>query len=119
MKKGGNILKDKSFGFAVRIVKLVKILSQNQEYVIGRQILRAGTYIGAMVCEAEFAQSRADFVSKMSIALKEANETFYWLRLLNATEYINDAQFNSMTADVDEIISLLVKSIKTAKNNEK
>jgi four helix bundle protein len=111
-----NILKDKGFDFAVRIVKLAKLISADN-YIIGKQILRAGTAVGALVCEAEFAQSRADFINKMSIALKEANETFYWIRLLQATDYINEKQYDSLSKDIDEIISLLVKSIKTTKNN--
>ncbi len=118
MKKD-NLLKDKSFDFAVRVLKLSKILSSNKDYVVSRQILRAGTSVGALVCEAEFAQSRADFISKMSIALKEANEVMYWLRLLLEVEDLTQEQFKSLTSDVDEIISILVKSIKTAKENAK
>ncbi len=81
------------------------------------QILRSGTAIGALLCEAEFAQSKADFISKLSIALKEANETRYWIELLQATEYITTQQFESLLNDIEAIISLLIKSIITAKNN--
>ena len=90
----------KSFLFAVRIVKLYKHLNTNKkEYVLSRQLLRSGTSIGANIAEAEQGQSRADFISKMNIALKEAVETNYWLRLLQATDYLSEAEFSSIYSD--------------------
>ena len=89
-----NILDDKSFAFAVRVVKMARYLeTEKREYILGKQILRSGTAIGALVNEVVFAQSKADFVSKLSISLKEANETSYWLKLLKETEYIDDALY--------------------------
>ena len=91
-----NIIVDKSFDFAVRIVNLNKYLNNEQkEYVLSKQLLRSGTSIGANVSEAERAQSKADFISKMSIALKEANETNYWLKLLYKTDYLNKSQYDT------------------------
>ena len=114
-----NILKSKSYAFALRIIKMYKYLCSNKEYVLSKQVLRSGTAIGALVAESEFAQSKADFVSKLSIALKEANETIYWLNLLKDSQYINDIMFKSIKNDNEEIIKLLVSSIKTAKNEKK
>ena len=112
------MVEDKSFDFAVRIVKLYRFLTEEKkEYVLSKQVLRSGTSIGANVSEGEKAQSKADFYSKMSIALKEANETHYWLRLLNATEYINETQFYSLEKDVKEIIALLTSICKTAQTS--
>ena len=111
-----NVLKDKSLIFAVRVVKLAQWLEKNKrEYVLSKQVLRSGTAIGALISEADFAQSKADFVSKMSISLKEANETLYWLKLLKETDYVEDSLFNSLCKDVSELIKLLVSSVKTAK----
>ncbi len=108
-----------SFEFAVKIVKLSKLLqSETNGYIMSKQIMRSGTAVGACVHEAEFAQSRADFISKLSIALKEANETKYWMNLLQATEFITKEQHDSLTEDITRIIGLLAKSIKTAKTNE-
>ena len=90
----------KSFCFAVRIVKLCKYLRNTQkEYVLSKQLLRSGTSIGANIAEAEQAQSRADFIAKMNIALKEAVETNYWLRLLQATDYLSEKEFSSIHTD--------------------
>ena len=112
-----NAIYQKSFQFAVRIVNLCKYLQTEQkEFVLSKQILKSGTSIGANVAEAQEAQSRADFASKLNIALKEAKETDYWLRLLHATEYISDGQFQSIIADCDEIESLLVSIVKASKN---
>lgn len=109
MKK--SILKSKSFALAVRIVRLYKYLSeQKTEYILSKQVLRSGTSVGAMVCEAEYSESKADFDHKNGIARKELNETLYWLELLLQTEY------NSLSADAIEIIKILTTSIKTAKN---
>ena len=113
-----NIIAEKSFSFAIRIVKLYKLLSvEHNEYVISKQMLRCGTSIGANVSEAQNAQSRADFLSKMNIALKETTETKYWLRLLHATEYLPDVAFQSIFSDCVEIERILVSIVKSTKNN--
>jgi four helix bundle protein len=107
----------KSYNFAVRIIKMVNYIhSSEKEYVITHQIAKSGTTIGAMVREAEFAQSPSDFISKLFISLKEANETTYWLYLLKDTNYINEKVFESMASDCNELIAILVTSIKTAKS---
>lgn len=114
-----SLLKIKSYAFSVRIVKLCQYLNkEKKEFLLSKQVLRSGTGIGALVREAEFGQSRADFVNKMSIALKEANETSYWLFLLKDTGYIKDEEFISLSTDCDELIKILVVSVKTAKNNK-
>jgi four helix bundle protein len=113
-----NILKEKSYLFSIRIIKLFKYLKeQKNEFVLSKQILRCGTAIGALIREAEFGQSRPDFIAKMSIALKEANETDYWLCLLKDTEYIDETQYSSIKPDIDELIKLLISTVKTSKNN--
>ncbi len=114
MKK--NAVLDKSFSFAVRVVNLYKFLvSEKKEYVLSKQILRCGTAIGALVREAQQAESNADFIHKLSIALKEANETDYWLLLLNETNYIETKQFGSLKPDIEELLKLLVSIIKKSK----
>jgi four helix bundle protein len=111
-----NAVEEKSFAFAVRIVKLCKYLQSTQnEFVLTKQLLRAGTSIGANVAEAQQAQSRADFVSKLNIALKECVETEYWLRLLHATEYLTDKEFESIHSDCDELVKILVSSVRSSK----
>lgn len=108
-----NIIEDKSFDFAVRIVNLYKHLTiDKKEYVLSKQMLRSGTSIGANVSEAERGQSRADFNAKMNVALKEANETYYWLRLLYATEYLTEKEFASIKNDIDEILAVLTAICK-------
>ena len=113
-----NTIADKSFHFAVRVVKLYKFLCHEcKEYTLSKQLMRAGTSIGANVAEAQQAQSRADFISKLNIALKETSETKYWLRLLNATEYLTDKQFSSMYTDCSELEKLLVSILKSCKSD--
>jgi len=112
-----NILKVKSYAFALWVVKLYKYLCNNKEYVLSKQVLRSGTAVGALVSEAEFGQSKADFISKLSIALKEANETLYWLSLLKDSRFIDEKMFKSIQPDAKEPIKLLVSSINTAKKN--
>jgi four helix bundle protein len=112
-----NVLKAKSYAFALRVVKLYKYLCAHKEYVLSKQVLRSGTAVGALVSEAEFGQSKADFISKLSIALKEANETLYWLSLLKDSEFIDEKMFKSIQPDAEELIKLLVSSINTAKKN--
>ncbi len=117
MKK--NVILDKSFDFAVRIVNLSKhLVAENKEYVLSKQVLRSGTAIGALVREAQQAESNADFVHKLSIALKEANETEYWLLLLNKTDYLQEKQFYSLQKDIDELLKLLVSIVKSAKKGK-
>ena len=114
--KKKNIIKDKSFDFALRIIKLSKHLkSEQKEYVISKQILRSGTSVGALIREAEHAQSKADFIHKLSIALKEANETDYWIELLFQSEELTKDAYQSIKPDIQELIKLLVSIIKTTK----
>ncbi len=114
-----NISVDKSFSFAVQIVNLYKFLiEERKEYVLSKQLLRCGTSIGANISEAQRGHSKADFVFKMSIALKEANETHYWLKLLYETEYITKAQFDKASTDVNELISILIAICKTSNLNK-
>ncbi|MBR3754040.1 MAG: four helix bundle protein [Clostridia bacterium] len=113
-----NIIEKKSFTFAIRIVNLYKYLtSDKKELIMSKQLLRCGTSIGANVSEAEKGQSRADFTAKMNIALKEANETYYWLRLLNATEYLDNKMFECIESDIKELVAILTAICK--KTNEK
>ena len=110
----GSAIADKSFEFSVRIVNLCKYLRyKKKEYVLSKQLLRSGTSIGANVHEGRRAQSRADFLAKMSIALKEANETYYWLKLLYRTEYLSKEEYLSMDADIDEVLRILTAICKT------
>ena len=111
-----NVVEEKSFQFAVRIVNLYKHLREDKnEFTLSKQILRAGTSIGANVAESQQAQSRADFLSKLNIALKEASETKYWLRLLNATEILTQREFDSIYCDCVELEKILVAIVKTIK----
>ena len=118
MKK--NIVKDKSFKFAIRIVKLYQyIKSEKKEYVLSKQLLRSGTSVGAMVREAEHSESKADFIHKMAIAQKEMNESIYWLELLKETDYLSNEQYQSINKDAVEVIKMLTSIIKTTKTNLK
>ena len=106
----------KSFEFAVRIIKMVKYIDcPNKMISCTNQVFRSGTAIGALVREAEFAQSPLDFINKLHISLKERNETIYWLELFKETELIGEKEYNSMLEDCNELIAILVSSIKTAK----
>ncbi len=108
-----NIIEMKSFEFAVRIVELYKYLTKSkQEFVMAKQLLRCGTSIGANIAEAEKGQTKADFNAKMNIAMKEANETYYWLRLLSRTGYLNKKEFLSMEKDIREILSIITAICK-------
>ena len=114
-----NISVNKTFEFSIRIVNLYKYLIENKkEYILTKQIVRCGTSIGANVAEAQRAQSKADFISKMSIALKEAYETEYWIRLLYKTDYLSQEEFDSLNKDILEIISILMSICKTANNTQ-
>jgi four helix bundle protein len=113
-----NIIKNKSFAFAIRVVKLYQFLCETKkEFVLSKQLLRSGTAVGALVREAEHAESKADFKHKMSIAQKEINESIYWLELLKETDFLTNEQFQSINADAVEIIKLLTSIIKSTKAN--
>jgi four helix bundle protein len=114
-----NVIKNKSFAFALRIVKAYQFLSEKKEFVLSKQMLRSGTAIGAMVREAEQAESSADFVHKMAVALKEANETEYWIELLGQSGYMEEKVANSLKNDLTEILKLLTSIIKSTKQNNK
>ncbi len=112
-----NILKEKSYVFATRIVKLSQFLvNDKKESVLSRQFLRSGTTIGTLIREDEFAQSKPDFIHKMSISLKEANETMYWLDLLKDTNYISIEKHTSLIKENKELVAMVVSSIKTTKS---
>lgn len=108
-------LRTKSIDFAVSIIRLVKSLKEKRESIISNQIGRSGTSIGANIHEAQYAHSKADFVAKLQIALKEANETGYWLELLYKTDYINEAEYKSLSSACSSIRIMLISSIKTIK----
>ncbi|HVQ55793.1 MAG TPA: four helix bundle protein [Pyrinomonadaceae bacterium] len=113
-----NLLKERSYAFALRTIKLYKHLSgESKEYVLSKQILRSGTSIGANITEANRGESRMDFVHKLSIALKEADETEYWLNLLRDGDYITASQAESLLTDCSQLQRLLIASIKTTKAN--
>ena len=120
MKKDSeNILLVKSKSFAIRIIRLYQFLSlEKKEFVLSKQLLRSGTSIGANIAESMNAQSRADFVSKLSISLKEATETKYWLELLHEFDHISDNQFDSIVNDLNIILGTLVNTIKSTKQKE-
>jgi len=115
-----NVIKNKSFAFALRIVKAYQYLTeQKKEYVLSKQMLRSGTAVGALVRESEQAESNADFVHKLAIALKEANETDYWIELLAQSNYLEENVAISLNSDLTEILKLLTAIIKTTKQNSK
>ncbi len=120
LKVKENIIKNKSYAFALKIVKVYQFLSkQKKEFVLSKQMLRSGTAIGALVREAEHAESTSDFIHKMAIALKEANETEYWLELLTESNYLEEEISKSMKNEITEILKLLISIIKTSKQNVK
>jgi four helix bundle protein len=110
-----NVIKEKSFAFAIEIVSLYKILAERKEFVLSKQLLRSGTSIGANVRESEHAQSKADFIHKLSIALKEANETEYWIDLLFETKYLSQTEFDIIKPKIVELLKLLTSIINTSK----
>ncbi|MFA6596634.1 MAG: four helix bundle protein [Ignavibacteriaceae bacterium] len=115
--KEQNVLKEKSYQFAIRIVKLYQFLNEEKkEFTLSKQILRSGTSIGANVEEAIGAQSQKDFYMKLNIAYKETRETYYWLRILHDTNYIDDKQFQSIINDCDELLKITGTIIKTMKS---
>jgi four helix bundle protein len=111
-----NVIKEKSFNFALRIVKLSRYLKEEQqEYVLSKQVLRSETAIGALVRESQHAESKADFIHKLSIALKETNETEYWIELLFQSGYLEEKSYHSIHTDVEELLKLLISIVKTIK----
>ncbi len=113
-----NIVKDKSFAFAIRVVNLYKFFNkEKKEFVLSKQLLKSGTAVGALIREADHAESKADFIHKMAIAQKECNETLYWLELMFKTDYLTIEQFESINNDALEIIKILTSIIKTTKKN--
>ncbi len=116
MNNKENVLRNKSYSFAIRIVKLSQFLQlEKKEFILSKQVLRSGTSIGALIREAEYGQSKIDFIHKLTISLKEANETEYWLNILKDTGYIEEKLFISLSDNCKEILKLLIASIKTAK----
>ena len=112
-----NVIQDKSRAFAIEIINCYKYLIEEQhEYILSKQLLRSGTSIGANTRESKNAQSKNDFLNKLSIALKEADETDYWLDLLHATNYLDDMRFESLANDCNEIVAILTSIIKTMRN---
>ena len=114
-----SILKQKSFCFAVRIINLYKYLKkEHREYIISSQLIRCGTSVGATIREAEYAQSKKDFLHKLYIGVKEINECIYWLELLYVTKYITKKMYDSISNDGQQILKMLISSIKTLKNQK-
>ena len=119
MNGNENVVKVKSFAFAVRIVKLFKILSgDRKEFVMSKQLLRSGTSVGANVREALNAESKPDFIHKLAIAQKECDESLYWLELLKETNYLNENEFNSISNDASELLKIIRSIIITSKNKK-
>ncbi len=115
-----NVIKIKSFAFAIRIVRLYQYLCDTRkEYVLSKQLLRSGTSVGALIRESEQAESRPDFIHKLGVAQKEINETIYWLELLRATDYLGELEFKSISQNALEIIKILTSIIKSTKSNRK
>ena len=115
-----SIIKNKSFSFAIRIINLYKFLIENKrEYVLSKQLLRSGTAVGALVREAQNAESSADFVHKLGVAQKENDETLYWLELLFETNYLDENEYNSIQNDANELLKMIRSAIITSKRNNK
>ena len=116
MNERQNILLEKSFGFAIRIVNLYKHLSEERrEFVLSRQLLRSGTAIGALIREAQNAESKLDFIHKLAIAQKECDETLYWIELLKEVKYLNEDEFKSISVDATELLKIIRSAILTTK----
>ncbi|GAB3010395.1 four helix bundle protein [Cyclobacterium sediminis] len=113
-----NIVKSKSFTFAVKTVRIYQFLcEQRKEFILSKQLLRSGTSVGAMIRESEHAESRKDFIHKLAIAQKEINETIYWIDLLKETNYLSEEQYIIIYTDAIELIKLITSILKTTKNN--
>jgi len=118
MSERRSLIKDKSFAFAIRIVRLYQFLTETKkEYVLSKQLLRSGTAIGALVREAQNAESKNDFIHKLGISQKECDESIYWLELLKETEYINEKEFDAINNDANELLKMIQSSIITSKKN--
>ena len=118
MSEKKNILKDKSFAFAIRMVKLFQYLSESsKESILSKQILRSGTSVGALIREAQNAESSKDFIHKLGIAQKECDETIYWIELLRETGYLNNKEFESIYNEANELLKMLKSAILTSKQN--
>jgi len=115
MSENKNMLKKKSFVFAVRIIKLHHYLTNKKEYTLSKQLLRSGTAIGALIREAQNAESKLDFIHKLGIAQKECDETIYWLELLYTTDYLNEKEFKSISNEVSELLKMIRSAIITSK----
>ena len=117
--KTDNVVKDKSMAFSLRVIKASRFLTEERnEHILSKQLLRSGTAIGALIREAEFAESKKDFVHKLTIALKETNETEYWLILLKESDYISSEPFDSIIMDCRELMKLLISIIKSSKQRD-
>ena len=117
--KTDNVVKDKSMAFSLRVIKASRFLTEERnEHILSKQLLRSGTAIGALIREAEFAESKKDFVHKLTIALKETNETEYWLILLKESDYISFESFDSIIMDCRELMKLLISIIKSSKQRD-
>lgn len=115
-----NIVIEKSFRFAIRVVNLCKYLkNEKKEYILSKQLMRSGTSVGANVRESQNAESKADFIHKLAISQKEADETLYWLELLKETDYITIEEFDSLESDANELLKIIRSIIITTKNNKK
>lgn len=115
-----NVVKKKSFAFALKVVQVCKVLTEEKrEFVMSKQLLRSGTAVGALIREAEQAESKADFIHKMAISLKEANETEYWIELLFQSDYLEEDTYKSIHTDARELLKLLTAIIKSSKQNGK
>lgn len=113
-----NLLKEKSFQFAIRIVKLYQHLNTSfHEFILSKQLLRSGTAVGALIREAQNAESKADFIHKLGIAQKECDETLYWLELLKETAFLTEKEFDSIAINAIELLKMLRSAIITTKNN--
>jgi four helix bundle protein len=118
MSEKKSIIKEKSFQFALRIIKIYKYLTEEKkEYILSKQLIRSGTSIGANIREAQNAQSKADFIHKLSISQKECDEVSYWLELLNQSEYLSESEFNPIYSEANELLKMLRSAIITSKKN--
>jgi four helix bundle protein len=119
MNEKKNIIKEKSFLFAIRIIKLYQYLCEvKKEFILSKQLLRSGTAIGALIRESQNAESKADFIHKLSIAQKECDETIYWLELLKETNYLNEREFENICKEADELLKIIRSVIITTKSKQ-
>lgn len=120
MSENKNVLKSKSFAFALRIIKLYKyLIGEKKEFILSKQLLRSGTSVGALIREAQNAESKADFIHKFAIAQKECDETLYWMELLFHSDFLAEKEFQSIYNEASEILRIIKSSILTTKENLK